>query len=615
MASVIEKLIKRKTIKIIVREENNDNLRERYGGVTGSFVLEGELMMPNTESQRKDLVGIFMHPTAATTMLPLPLALTNIGMHICVASSRYPNNDSLLYAENLILDLYQFIHHLKKKLHYKKIILFGWSGGGALAALYQSQAENPTITKTPTGRSIDLNHLIPADYLVLVAAHCGRASYLTEALDPSIYLHQRNSNDPKELQALQIYGKNSTQPPYSNEFLNRYREAQRERSKRITEWAKSVHPETPFILHGTMADPRWLDLTIDKNDRPKAGYCFLGECEAANDMPTGLARFSTAGSWLSQWAEGVSELDALKHLPNTNIPTLVISNGGDDGVPSSHGPAMFNSILHSKKQFEIIEKATHYYIYGNPPRLQKSQLFQCVQIICKFIDNYSSIPLDILQNEYSSKNWNPLEFKKNVVEKKKNVMANKNINRPKATGFNHIAMVCSDMAETVRFYSGVLGFPLVKTLELPGNGQHFFFDCGDPNGGLLAFFWWPEMVEKLAPGIATASKADMLAGKLPKSYPGSLNHIAFDYPEDDLDELRDNLIAAGVWVSPKVFHANNEIGFAASRDDPDVIFVSIYLWGPDGELIEFSTSTEAMFNSKLESRIVHEPKFKQLSKM
>jgi len=52
-------------------------------------------------------------------------------------------------------------------------------------------------------------------------------------------------------------------------------------------------------------------------------------------------------------------------------------------------------------------------------------------------------------------------------------------------------VVCSDMARTVDFYSGLLGFPLVKTVELPGGrGQHFFFDIG--GGGSLAFFWFPD---------------------------------------------------------------------------------------------------------------------------
>ena len=45
-------------------------------------------------------------------------------------------------------------------------------------------------------------------------------------------------------------------------------------------------------------------------------------------------------------------------------------------------------------------------------------------------------------------------------------------------GVNHIAMVCADMARTVRFYRDVLGMQLVKTLDIPGGGQHFFLISG-----------------------------------------------------------------------------------------------------------------------------------------
>ena len=58
-------------------------------------------------------------------------------------------------------------------------------------------------------------------------------------------------------------------------------------------------------------------------------------------------------------------------------------------------------------------------------------------------------------------------------------------------GVNHLALVCKDMKRTVEFYSGILGMPLTKTIELPnGMGQHFFFDIG--KGDSLAFFWFPD---------------------------------------------------------------------------------------------------------------------------
>ncbi len=53
-------------------------------------------------------------------------------------------------------------------------------------------------------------------------------------------------------------------------------------------------------------------------------------------------------------------------------------------------------------------------------------------------------------------------------------------------GINHIALVCRDMRETVRFYTQVLHMPLFKREDLPDGGQHFFFDCG--GGNAVSFF-------------------------------------------------------------------------------------------------------------------------------
>ena len=68
-------------------------------------------------------------------------------------------------------------------------------------------------------------------------------------------------------------------------------------------------------------------------------------------------------------------------------------------------------------------------------------------------------------------------------------------------GINHVALVCSDMARTVDFYSNILGMPLIKSLDLPGGaGQHFFFDAG--NGDCVAFFWFADAPDRV-PGISS----------------------------------------------------------------------------------------------------------------
>src|SRR5262245_65892911 len=86
-------------------------------------------------------------------------------------------------------------------------------------------------------------------------------------------------------------------------------------------------------------------------------------------------------------------------------------------------------------------------------------------------------------------------------------------------GINHVALVCSDMAATVDFYQGVLGFPLFKTVEMPGGGEHFFFDIGD--GASLAFMWFPD-APPAAPGIASQGPKRAFCAV------GSMKHIAMD---------------------------------------------------------------------------------------
>src|SRR4029079_11911718 len=62
---------------------------------------------------------------------------------------------------------------------------------------------------------------------------------------------------------------------------------------------------------------------------------------------------------------------------------------------------------------------------------------------------------------------------------------------PSARGVHHVALLCADVERTVRFYQGVLQFPLTEIFENRDyqGSNHFFFDIG--NGNLLAFFDLP----------------------------------------------------------------------------------------------------------------------------
>ena len=121
---------------------------------------------------------------------------------------------------------------------------------------------------------------------------------------------------------LDLYAAGSpNQPPYPTEFLERYRAAQLARVRRITASVKErlgalraagrPNDERAFVVHGTLADPRVLDPSIDPNER-EPGVSFLGDPRVVNDGPIGLARFCSLRSWLSQWSVDDANADGVR---------------------------------------------------------------------------------------------------------------------------------------------------------------------------------------------------------------------------------------------------------------------------------------------------------------
>ncbi len=165
-------------------------------------------------------------------------------------------------------------------------------------------------------------------------------------------------------------------------------------------------------------------------------------------------------------------------------------------------------------------------------------------------------------------------------------------------GINHLALVCSDMARTVDFYTTVLDMPLVKTIELPdGMGQHFFFDCG--GGDCLAFFWFPD-APAAVPGVSRPTgRPDQ--GSL-TSARGSMNHVAFAVAPERIDEYRDRLRAAGVNCTDVANHDDSEWGISEDLH-PGVFIRSIYFQDPDGILLEFACWTRPLTAHD----VVHQP--------
>ena len=365
-------------IPLIITFQETSQYKDTYAGEIGTVALTARLLKPENSDIKTAVV--FMHPTGGGSYLPMLNSLARQGIDTVWCDSRYRGTDSALIMEKVLIDLGNCIKNLKERHGYEKIVLGGWSGGGSLSLFYQSQAEKPSITETPAGDPIDLvsQNFIPADAVMLIAAHESRHRTFTEWLDGSVI---DENNPEKRTLELDIYDKNNpNQPKYSNDFIETYRKAQIARNRKITSWVQDKlnefkkkgyeNREYGFVVHRTMADPKWLDPSIDPNGR-KPNWCFLGEPEVVNNSPIGLARYCSLRSWLSQWSYDHARGDGLSCARDISVPCLVIGNSDDDGITPSHTKNLFDSISHSNKQLEWIEGANHYY-FGQPEKSNES---------------------------------------------------------------------------------------------------------------------------------------------------------------------------------------------------------------------------------------------------
>ena len=381
-------------LPVHVKYDESAAFVETYGfsGSQGMVNIEGQRLVPRGKDSKTLL--LFMHPSSTLNLLPMPSALVEAGVHVMCGGSRYAKNDSVLIMEKVALDMGAYVRHAKEDLGYEKVVLSGWSGGGSLSLFYQSQAENPTVTDTPAGDPVDLAgaNLIPADACIFQAAHLSRARTLTEWIDPSV----KDEQDPDgRITELDLYSKdNPNQPPYTADFLARYRAAQIARNRKITAWVREMletlktrntgEMERAFVVHRTMADPRWLDPAVDPNDR-KPRWCYLGNPETVNVGPVGLARFSTLRSWLSQWSYDDSRADGPGCAAKVSAPFLSIENSADDAAPASHTRQIYEAATSGDKEMHVIKGATHYYL--NQPK----QLAEAVETVTGWLRRHDLI--------------------------------------------------------------------------------------------------------------------------------------------------------------------------------------------------------------------------------
>jgi alpha-beta hydrolase superfamily lysophospholipase len=314
-----------------------------------------------------DTAVIVVHPASNFLGHYMLGSLANCGVDAIGLCTRYIGNDSSLLMENCVLDIGAAIRHLRED-GYQKIVLIGNSGGGGLAALYESQAESPTIVATPAGDPPDLTKadLPPADGLIFLMAHPGRSIVFTEWFDPAITDELCPlERDPSLDMFLAENG-----PPFDAAFLSRYREAQIARNRRVTAWVREQLDilaarggglrDLPFAVHGTVADPRMVDLSIDPSDREATTP--WGPASVATYTPVSLGHQASLRSWLSQWSFDESNGDGRVQATRVDAPVLVMYGSADEVCYPSHAQSLYDAVPHSRKELQRVDGATHYFV-------------------------------------------------------------------------------------------------------------------------------------------------------------------------------------------------------------------------------------------------------------
>ena len=307
-------------------------------------LVRGLLWTPPEGKSWKTAI-ILSHPRGDFSVHYACPLLAAAGYAVLGFGTRYMNNDTDCLHENCIVDV-KTVHGEMIRRGAEAVVLLGNSGGGSLMALAQAELQI-------------------GDGWIGMAAHPGEGVFMNQVIDPSV----ADEGDAfSTVPELDMYNPDNGWRPwpqpsaYDPAWVLRYRAAQVARVARIDAIAKAGIAEatdavrrlddvqrdvdtvqwrelrrravfTQYLtIYRTLADPAYLDLSIDHDERPMGSLFAFPDPFDANYGRGGLARTMTARGWLSTWSGLSSGAKLADTMPRVTVPTMLVHPTADTEI-------------------------------------------------------------------------------------------------------------------------------------------------------------------------------------------------------------------------------------------------------------------------------------------